>query len=85
MMQPPWFLGNSRGLDLWPLGIIVLALWSVVWTGLALWHAARRADKGWFVVFLLVHTGGILELIYLLGVAKIQGSKPTPTRRKRTK
>lgn len=54
----------SMGLFRW--GIVPLAVWSLIWTGLALWHAARRGDKWWFILFLLVHTAGILEIIYLV-------------------
>jgi hypothetical protein len=49
------------------LVVIVLIL-----KGLALWHAARRGQKWWFIFLLIINTAGILELIYLLGVAKIQ-------------
>lgn len=45
--------------------IVLLVIWSLVWKGLALWRAAKRGDKIWFVVFLLVNTAGILEIIYL--------------------
>lgn len=70
----PWYLGNSGNLDRWSgAGIAVVALWSAVWTGLALWHAARREQKGWFILFLLVHTAGILEIIYLIFVVKALG------------
>jgi methionyl-tRNA synthetase len=34
--------------------------------GYALWHAARGAQKTWFVFLLIVNTFGILELVYLL-------------------
>ena len=34
--------------------------------GVALWVSARRGEKIWFVVFVVVHTLGILEAIYLL-------------------
>ncbi|MEI6528091.1 MAG: DUF5652 family protein [bacterium] len=54
------FLGIGFGL------IIVLALWTIVWKGLALWKAARKGDKIWFVILLIVNTVGILEIIYLL-------------------
>ena len=50
---------------LFGVGLIVLVLWSVVWKGLALWRAAKRGEKIWFVVFLLVNTAGILEIVYL--------------------
>jgi len=47
------------------LALAVLILWSLVWKGLALWRAAKRGDKIWFVVFLILNTAGILEIIYL--------------------
>jgi hypothetical protein len=47
------------------LALIILIAWSIVWKGLALWRAASRHEKIWFIVFLLVNTVGILEIIYL--------------------
>ena len=40
-------------------------VWSVVWKGLALWRAARRGEKVWYVVLLIVNTFGLLEILYL--------------------
>jgi methionyl-tRNA synthetase len=48
-----------------PLIFIVL-VWSVIIKGYALWCAARRSQKGWFVALLLINTVGILEVIYLI-------------------
>jgi hypothetical protein len=45
---------------------LILVLWEIFWKGLALWHAAREGQWVWFVVFLVVHTAGILEIIYLI-------------------
>lgn len=45
--------------------IVLVAVWTVVWTGLALWRAARLGHKYWFVAFLLINTVGILEILYL--------------------
>lgn len=73
-MHLPWYLGNSSGFDFLPMSIFFLVGWSVVWTGLALWHAAKRGSTGWFIWFLLVHTAGVVELIYLLTMAKTQDS-----------
>lgn len=56
LFNSPWF--------------IVVMLWSMFWKGLALWHAAGRRQKIWFVVLMIVNTLGILEIIYLLFVAK---------------
>jgi hypothetical protein len=55
--------------------LIVLVLWSVVWKGLALWHAGRRGQPWWFVIMLVVNTLGILEIVYLFGVAKLKFSE----------
>ena len=51
---------------------IIVVLWTILWQGLALWHSARRGEWIWFVVFLFIHTAGILEIIYLFLVAKLK-------------
>ena len=63
--QLPFWLIPTFG-----LAIVVLALWSIAWKGLALWHAARLGHKGWFVVLLIINTAGILEIVYIFAVAK---------------
>ncbi|MFA6306107.1 MAG: DUF5652 family protein [Candidatus Gracilibacteria bacterium] len=55
--------------------MILLLIWSFFWKGLALWHASRRGQSLWFVIFLVVNTLGILEIIYLFAVAKLKFSK----------
>ena len=52
------------------IGIVVVLLWSLVWKGFALWRAASRGEKVWFVVFLVVNTLGILEIVYLFFVTR---------------
>lgn len=54
------------------LGLIVLMVWGIFWKGLALWHSAQRGQPWWFVIMLLVNTAGILEIVYLFGVAKLK-------------
>ena len=50
----------------WALPVIaILGLWSLVWSIIGLWTAARNGHKAWFAVFLFVHTLGILEMLYL--------------------
>jgi len=46
--------------------IIPLGVWTMVWKGIALWHAARNNQLGWFVALLVINTLGILEIVYLL-------------------
>lgn len=52
--------------------LLVLVVWSIFWKGLALWHSAQRRQCWWFVIMLIINTAGILEIIYLFGVAKLK-------------
>lgn len=64
---------NIIDLPVWSLFIIVpLVLWSLFWKALALWHAAKRGNKIWFVVLFLVNTVGILDIIYLILAGKLK-------------
>lgn len=49
---------------------LIAVIWSVIWQGFALWRAARNEHRGWFIVLLIVHTLGILDIIYLLAFSK---------------
>ena len=51
---------------------IALLVWGLVWKGAALWISARRSEKWWFLVILVVNSFGIIEIIYLLFIAKIR-------------
>jgi len=53
----------------------LLMIWSLVWKGLALWEAARRNQPWWFVIMLVVNTAGLLEIVYLVFVAKKWSSR----------
>ena len=46
--------------------ILLVALWTVIIKGFALWHAARNNQKEWFVALLVINTIGILEVVYLV-------------------
>jgi len=46
--------------------LVLVAVWSLVWKGLALWRAARKEAKYWFIVMLVLNTAGILPILYLL-------------------
>ena len=69
----PWFFAPSVFIGLSILGFILLIVFlvSVVLKGYALWTASKRDEKWWFIILLVVNTMGILEIIYLLFVAKI--------------
>lgn len=55
-LNSPWFL--------------VLLVWSMFWKGLALWTASQRRQKIWFIVLFIFNSFGILEIVYLLFIAK---------------
>lgn len=65
------FMGGSWfGMGGFGFIIFLLIIWTLVWKGLALWQAARRGEKGWFVVMLVVNTVGLLEILYLYVFSK---------------
>jgi hypothetical protein len=51
---------------------IILLVWSTVWKGFALWKAAHREEKIWFMALLVINTFGLLEIIYLFVITKIK-------------
>jgi hypothetical protein len=70
---------NSFNMQAWtasPLGLglgffgllisLVLIVALIALKGYALWHAAKRDERVWFVPILIFNTLGILELIYLI-------------------
>lgn len=70
-----WFNGfeqNSLALN---LIILAIVLWQIPWKGVALWKSAKRDHKIWFIVFLLVNTVGILEIIYIFFFSKPEAKK----------
>lgn len=48
----------------------LMALIVVILKGYSLWYAAKRDEKWWFIILLVVNTMGILELIYLIFIVK---------------
>ena len=56
--------------------ILILQLWTIPWKGLALWIAAGRKDKLWFVILLLLQTIGLLDIIYIFFIAKYKFKFP---------
>lgn len=50
----------------WQIALIVgLALWEVIWKGIALWRAAGRHQPYWFTTMLVINTAGVLPILYL--------------------
>ncbi len=62
--------GNWFGFGGFGFIVFLLLIWTLVWKGMALWQAARRCEKAWFVVMLVINTVGLLEILYLYVVSK---------------
>ena len=62
-------LGNSFWL------VVILALWTLPWKGVALWKAANLNQRNWFIILLIVNTVAILEIIYIFAVARPREKK----------
>ena len=54
--------------------ILVVALWDLIWKGIALWKCGRNNQIVWFVFVLILNTVGILPIIYLLFFQKKNGN-----------
>jgi methionyl-tRNA synthetase len=50
--------------------LIVIILWSAFWTVWALWEAAKRKSKVWFIILFVLNTVGILEILYIFVIGK---------------
>ncbi|MFA7253621.1 MAG: DUF5652 family protein [Patescibacteria group bacterium] len=55
--------------------LVLIAVWTLIWKGLALWRASKRNDSTWFVVLLVINTIGILDMIYYFLIAKTDKKK----------
>lgn len=50
--------------------IALIAVWSLIWKGFALWKASHKEQKIWFVLLLGVNSVGILEILYIFWLNK---------------
>ena len=50
--------------------ILLLVVFEIVLKGFALWKAAKKDDKYWFIAILVLNTVGILPLVYLIFIKK---------------
>lgn len=68
---------NINQLQMMTAWLLPLFIWSLVWKGLVLWVTARRGQSLWFLLFLILNTAGIAEIVYLLitkGFNELQGN-----------
>lgn len=54
---------NNPSIDLTIL--LIVFIWVMVWKGAALWVAAKKDSKKWFIALLILNTLGILEILYI--------------------
>ena len=62
--------GTSIGIHRLALFVFFVVVWTLAWKGWALWLAARRHEKVWFIVLLFLNTAGIVEIVYIVLIAK---------------
>lgn len=55
--------------------LILIFLWMLPWKGVALWKAATRGEKKWFIAMLILNTFAILEILYIFIFTKDKDSK----------
>jgi hypothetical protein len=65
-----WDAGAALGLGALAGVMVILGAWTLFWKGIAFWRAAKNGQVIWFIAFLLIHTAGILEIVYLLWFRK---------------
>tara|TARA_Y100000310_G_C19997328_1_gene496834 strand:+ start:112 stop:306 length:195 start_codon:yes stop_codon:yes gene_type:complete len=53
-----------------PLFLIGVVLWTLPWKAVALWKAAKRGEKKWFIALLIFNTLAILEILYIFFFSK---------------
>ena len=52
---------------LWVIVVFILmGIWSLIWSGLGLWHSSQHKQKNWFIAILILNTLGLLPIIYLI-------------------
>jgi len=59
-----------------PYYTVALAVWALIWRGLALWKASQKKQKYWFIALLIINTLGLLEIFYLFLLPKIEEHFP---------
>ena len=50
--------------------LVLAAVWTIPWKGVALWKAARNRSVAWFVILLIINTLGILDIIYIFAFSE---------------
>jgi len=62
---------------------VAIMIWSSIWKYIALWKAGRNNSLVWFIVFALVNTCGILEILYIFIFSGMKKNNFRQKKRKR--
>lgn len=46
--------------------VVLIIVWILFWKAIALWYAARKSMRGWFIAILIINSFSILEIFYIL-------------------
>ena len=52
--------------------LAIMLVWTLVWKAFALWKSARKKHVAWFIIFVIVNTLGLLEILYLFVFSKMK-------------
>lgn len=78
----PFFSDYSFLSEINPVILAIALVWSLIWKGLALWKAAKRNSKPWFVALLVINTLGILEILYIYLFSEIKLDEEKKSKKK---
>ncbi len=71
----PNYMNQLESYGSWVLPtIFVLAIWTFVIKGFALYRAGKQQQTGWFVAMFILNTLGILEALYFFVFSKKKSS-----------
>lgn len=59
------------------IALVIVSIWSLVWTMFAAWIAAKKNSKIWFIILLMLNTAGILEILYIFILSKRDSREKT--------
>jgi hypothetical protein len=48
----------------------IIAIWEMIWKGIALWKAAKNNHTRWYVFLLILNTAGLLPILYIYFFSK---------------
>ena len=64
------FSVGAQNYHISPIVLLAIVAWVLFWKGWALWVAARKDHKAWFILILILNTIGILEMFYIFVFSK---------------